>query len=277
MNVINGGMHGGNELNIQEHMLAPIGAKNYSEAVRMCCEIFYSLKKNLNKDFGKAAVNVGDEGGFAPPLHETADALQYIINAIDENGYSGKVKLALDAAASSFFKDGCYHLDTDMKSDELLDYYVELCRTFPVVSIEDAFHEDDWQSFTLLTKKVGSHIQIVGDDIFVTNPNRLRKGIKQECCNALLLKPNQIGTLTETIEVAKLSFKHNYNVMVSHRSGDSCNSFIADLSVALGTGQIKSGAPARGERVAKYNRLLKIEQLIQNPVYAGDNWKKTGL
>lgn len=271
MNVINGGLHAGNELAIQEHMIAPIKAKNFSSAIQMGSEIYHTLKEKIRNKFGKSAINVGDEGGFAPPLNKTEDALDIIIDAIEENGYEKEVKIALDCAASSFYKNGKYFLNGEMTGEELMDYYIELVKSYPIISIEDAFDEEDWNGFIEITKKLGGKIQIVGDDIFVTNARRLKKGIKSKACNALLLKPNQIGTLTEAIEVAKICYENNYAVMVSHRSGDTCDDFIADLAVALQTGQIKSGAPARGERVSKYNRLLKIEEEIDKPLYA---WKK---
>ncbi|MCD6330663.1 MAG: phosphopyruvate hydratase [Thermoplasmata archaeon] len=277
MNVINGGVHAGNDLAIQEHMIAPIKANSFAEALRKACETYYTLKELIKKKFGKNAINVGDEGGFAPPLSRTEDALEIIMKAIEENGYEKEVYLALDCAASSFYKNGYYNLHKKMDSGELMDYYTELAKTYPIVSIEDAFHEEDWENFAELTKKFGNNIQIVGDDLFVTNPKRLRKGIKNNACNALLLKPNQIGTLTEAVEVANLCFKNGYAVMVSHRSGDTCDDFIADLCVALQTGQIKAGAPCRGERTAKYNRLLRIEEKLEKPLYAGKQWNKWGI
>ncbi len=274
MNVINGGAHAGNDLAIQEHMIVPIKAKSFSHAIQMTCETYYTLKDIIEKKYGKSATNIGDEGGFAPPLSRTEEALEMIMKAIEENGYEKEIFLALDCAASSFY-NGKYILHKEMDSETLMDYYIDLAKVFPIVSIEDAFHEEDWESFAKFTAKVGDKLQIIGDDLFVTNASRLRKGIKKKVCNALLLKPNQVGTLTEAIKVAKLCFENNYGVMVSHRSGDTCDDFIADLAVALKTGQIKAGAPARGERVAKYNRLLKIEEMIGNE-YAGKKWKKWG-
>jgi enolase len=277
MNVINGGMHAGNDLAIQEHMIAPVGVSTFEEAVRACSEIYHSLKKILHRSFGNPAINVGDEGGFAPPLARTEDALDVILQAIEEQGYGDIVRIALDAAASAFYENGRYLLGTPLESMELLDYYVDLCKTYPIVSVEDAFHEDDWDAFTALTRKLDANVQVVGDDIFVTNPVLIRRAIKQKTCNALLLKPNQVGTLTETVDVARICQKNGYGVMVSHRSGDTCDTFIADSAVGLQTGQIKSGAPARGERVTKYNRLLEIEQTLLKPVYAGKDWSKKGL
>jgi len=277
MNVINGGVHAGNDLEIQEHMIVPLRAKNFSQAMQMGCEVYHTLKENLKKRYGKNAINVGDEGGFAPPLKETEEALEIILEAIEENGYGNEVMLALDCAASSFYKNGKYMLAGEMNAGELLDYYVQLAKTFPIVSIEDAFSEDDWEAFAEITKKMGNKIQIVGDDIFVTNPKRLRKGIKKGVCNALLLKPNQIGTVSEATEVAQICEENGYGIMVSHRSGETCDDFIADFSVALECGQIKAGAPARGERVAKYNRLLRIEEMIEKPIYGGRKWSKWGF
>ena len=277
MNIINGGVHAGNDLAIQEHMIVPIKAKNFAHAIQMGCEIYHGLKKKIEKKYGKAAVNVGDEGGFAPPLSKTEDALEIMMEAIEENGYENEVMLALDCAASSFYHNGKYIIHRELNSGELMDYYMQLAKTYPIVSIEDAFHEEDWETFAEMTKKVGNKLQIVGDDIFVTNAKRLRKGIKMKACNALLLKPNQIGTLTEAIEVAKLCQQNGYAIMVSHRSGDTCDDFIADLAVALQTGQIKAGAPARGERIAKYNRLLRIEEQLEEPIYAGKKWNRWGF
>ncbi len=277
MNVINGGAHAGNDLYIQEHMIAPVGAKSFSEAMRMGSEIYHTLKKKIEKKFGKTAINVGDEGGFAPPISKSEDALDLIMDAIEENGYGKEVKLAIDSAATSFHEDGLYVMERKMSSGELVDYYVEMARNYPLISIEDAFDEEDWDAFAELTSKIGDKVQIVGDDIFVTNPRRLRRGINGKICNALLLKPNQIGTLSEAIEVAKICHENGYGIMVSHRSGDTCDDFIADLAVAINAGQIKSGAPARGERVAKYNRLMKIEEEMEKSEYAGRKWSKWGV
>ena len=277
LNVINGGMHAGNSLAIQEHMIVPIKARSFKEAMIMACETYYSLKEIIKEKHGKNAINVGDEGGFAPPLKSSYEALELIMKAIEENGYENEIKLAIDAAASSFFDGEFYEIDGKKMKDELLDFYIELASTFPIISIEDAFHEEDWHRFAELTKKIGNKVQIVGDDIFVTNPKRLKKGIKMEACNALLLKPNQIGTVTEAIEVAKICKENGYAIMVSHRSGETCDDFIADLAVAIEAGQIKAGAPARGERVAKYNRLMKIEEELEKKEYAGIRWKKMGL
>lgn len=278
MNVINGGLHAGNDLAIQEHMLVPVKAKSFSHAIQIACETYYSLKQIILKKFGRNAINVGDEGGFAPPLSKSEDALELIMKAIEENGYENEIFLAIDAAASNFYENGFYVLNEDERyeGNELIDYYIELAKKYPIISIEDAFHEEDWENFSQLTEKIGEKVQIVGDDLFVTNAKRLRKGIKNKACNALLLKPNQIGTLSEAMNVAKLCFENNYAVMVSHRSGETCDDFIADLSVALQCSQIKAGAPARGERIAKYNRLLSIEEEMEKPIYGGKKWRKWG-
>jgi len=276
MNVINGGVHAGNELAIQEHLIAPVKAKSFRNAVEMACETYYSLREIISSKYGKNATNVGDEGGFAPPLKDSFDALETMMKAVEENGYENEIMLAIDSAASNFYKNGHYFLNKKMDSGELIDYYVEMSKVYPIISIEDGFHEEDWEAFAELTKKIGKKVQILGDDIFVTNSKRLREGIKRNACNALLLKPNQIGTLTEAIEVAKICKKNSYGIMISHRSGETCDDFIADLSVALETGQIKSGAPARGERVAKYNRLMRIEEEIGGE-YGGKKWNKYGL
>ena len=275
MNIINGGMHAGNDLDIQEHLIAPIKARSFKEALKMACETYYSLKEIISSKYGKNAINAGDEGGFAPPLKDSYTALELIMKAIEENGYENEIMLAIDSAASNFYKNGYYVINGKKMEDEIMDFYIEMAKKYPIVSIEDAFHEEDWEHFSELTKKIGSKVQIIGDDIFVTNPKRLKEGIKRKACNALLLKPNQIGTLTEAIDVAKICKENNYAIMVSHRSGETCDDFIADLAVALEAGQIKAGAPARGERVAKYNRLLKIEEEIKE--YAGKKWNKWGL
>ncbi|KAA0007613.1 MAG: phosphopyruvate hydratase [Thermoplasmata archaeon] len=265
LNVINGGKHAGNSLDIQEHLILPVGAKNFSEALRMGAEVYHVLKKIILKKYGKPAVNVGDEGGYAPPLNETNEAFELIAEAIEEAGYNKEVKPAFDAAASEFYNTGVYTINNKPYTpEELTDFYGELIKTYGIVSAEDPFAEEDWDGFALFTKKFGDKIQIIGDDIFVTNIKRLKKGIEKGVGNCLLLKVNQIGTVTEAINAAELAFKNNYSVMVSHRSGETCDPFIADLVVGINAGQIKSGAPARGERVAKYNRLLQIEETKEN-------------
>ena len=273
LNIINGGKHAGGNLKIQEFMIIPAGAKSFSECLRMSSEIYMSLKSMLKKKYGVGAINLGDEGGFAPPLDTAAEAMETIVTAASDAGYTpGKdVFLALDAASSEFYSDGKYDVDgLKLTAAELADHYQTFTRDFPLISIEDPFFEDDFETTALLTKKVGSSVQIVGDDLFVTNTKRLSKGIEMKAANALLLKVNQIGTVTEAGEAAEMSFKNGYNVVVSHRSGESEDVSIADLSVGWGSGQIKTGAPARGERTAKYNRLLRIEEdLGSSAVFPG--------
>lgn len=265
MNIINGGKHAGNKLNIQEFIIIPHGGKTFKETLRMGVEIYYTLKKILEKKYGKIAINVGDEGGYAPPMKQTTEALEVLIESIEEAGYAPKkeVSLGLDAAASEFYDEehGKYYLDQrSLTVDELIEYYTQLVETYPIVSIEDPFQEEDFEAFAEFTKKLGNKVQIIGDDLFVTNTRRLEKGAQFGAANALLLKVNQIGTLTESLEAAKTAFQHNYAVIVSHRSGETEDPFIADLAVALCTGQIKTGAPARSDRTSKYNQLLRIEE-----------------
>ena len=267
MNVVNGGRHAGNDLSIQEFMIIPVGADSLSEAIRIGSEVYHSLKKVLMDKFGRGAVNVGDEGGFAPPLKKVIDALDALSEAVRKAGYSfgEDVVLGLDAAASEFYDKAKkrYHIDgKNFTQNELIDYYYELVERYPIKSIEDPLYEEDFAGLAIMTQKLGRKIQIVGDDIFVTNVKRLKMGIRQGAANAFLLKLNQIGTLTESRSAADLCLKNNYNVIVSHRSGETEDTTIADLSVALGTGQIKTGAPARSERTAKYNRLLQIEEIL---------------
>ena len=261
-NIINGGKHAGNHLKIQEFMIAATRAKSFSEACQFTSEIYHTLKQNLKKKFGSSAINVGDEGGFAlPSFKESVDALEEISTAIEQLGYQKKAKIALDCAASEFFSEGKYELDgKKFVSSELYEYYSSLIQTYGIISIEDPFSEDDFLSFSEFTKKYGSNLQIIADDLTVTNPKRIANAISLDSANCLLLKVNQIGTLTESFEAAKLCFISKWNVMVSHRSGETEDPFISDLAVALNCKQIKLGAPARGERTAKYNRLLKIEE-----------------
>lgn len=266
-NIINGGKHAGSNLQFQEFMLAPTKLRTFAEATQAVSEIYHALKKLLEQQYGKSATNVGDEGGFAPPLDNAQDALELLEQAITETGYAGKVFLAMDVAASEFYRDACYHIPQRMESGELVDFYVDLIRAYPIVSLEDPFEQDDFTPWRELTAK--AKIQIVGDDLLVTNPLRIQMATERDLCNALLLKVNQIGTLSEAIHAAQLAFKQEWNVMVSHRSGETADSFIADLAVALGCGQIKLGAPARSERVEKYNQLLRIEEeLGKNAKYA---------
>lgn len=268
MNIINGGKHAGNKLDIQEFMIIPHGGKTFKETLRIGVEIYHTLKRILEKKYGKNAINIGDEGGYAPPMEQTTEALETLIKSIEEAGYVPKkeVSLGLDAAASEFYDEvhKKYHLDQrSLTVDELIEYYTQLVETYPIASIEDPFQEEGFEIFAEFTKKLGNKLQIVGDDLFVTNRKRLEKGIQMGAANALLLKVNQIGTLTEALEAAKTAFQHNYAVIVSHRSGETEDPFIADLAVALCTGQIKAGAPARSDRTSKYNQLLRIEEELR--------------
>jgi len=264
MNIINGGKHAGNDLAIQEFMIAPVGAISFSEALRMGAEVYSELKGILREKYGPTATNIGDEGGFAPPLSKSRDALSALMKAIRKAGYSDNtVKLALDIAASSFFSDSTYSIDGEtLTASSLLDYLESLVGEYPIISIEDPFQEDDFDSFSEFTGRMGKKVQVVGDDIFVTNRKRLMKGIEKEAGNSILLKVNQIGTVSEAIDVAHLAMNNKFSVVVSHRSGETDDDYISDIAVALGCGQIKTGAPARGERVAKYNQLLRIEESL---------------
>jgi enolase len=260
-NVINGGKHAGNQLDFQEFMIAPTGATSFQEALRMGAEVYQTLKGQLLQAYGKNSINVGEEGGFAPPIKTPEEALDVLWKAIKEAGYDGKVMIGLDVASSTFYKDGYYTVSGKQYScSELIDLYKGLVKAYPVVSIEDPLEEEDFEGFAEITREIPR--QIVGDDLFVTNPKKLAKGIEMGACNALLWKVNQIGTLTEALEAATLAKKNGYGVMASHRSGDTEDPWVADLSVGIGSGQIKSGAPARGERTAKYNQLLRIEEWL---------------
>ncbi|WP_198002854.1 phosphopyruvate hydratase [Methanocaldococcus infernus] len=272
MNIINGGKHAGNDLDIQEFMIMPIGASTVREAIRIGSEVYHTLKNTIIEKYGKSAINVGDEGGFAPPLKKAEEALDLLMESIKRAGYEDEIVLALDCAASEFYRDGYYYIEgKKLSREELLNYYKELVERYPIVSIEDPFHEEDFEGFSMITKELD--IQIVGDDLFVTNVERLKEGIKKKAANALLLKVNQIGTLSEAIDAANLAFRNGYSVIVSHRSGETEDTTIADLAVALNTGQIKTGAPARGERVAKYNQLIRIEEELGLSKYAGRNFR----
>jgi enolase len=258
-NVINGGAHAGNNLKFQEFMIAPTKAKSFSEAIRMGSETYQTLKGQLKKRYGKAAINVGDEGGFAPPMNHPEEALDALIHAIDEVGYLGKMKLAIDSAASYFHRNNRYAIGGELVSqDELICLYERLVDSYPIISIEDPLDEDAFIGHKKITQRID--IQILGDDLFVTNPERLRKGIAMGAANALLLKVNQVGTLTDALDAVQIAKKHGFKIMASHRSGDTEDTFIADLAVGIECGQIKAGAPARGERIAKYNRLIRIEE-----------------
>ena len=273
MNIINGGAHADNPIDIQEFMIMPVGAQDFSEAVRMGSEIFHALKKLLKA--AKQNTNVGDEGGFAPALRSAREALDFIMKAIDTAGYkAGKdVMLALDVAATELFKNGKYHLAGEGKtlsSDGMVEYLATLCRDYPIASIEDGMAEDDWAGWRTLTSTLGHKVQIVGDDLFVTNPVRLQRGIDQKAANAILVKLNQIGTLSETLQTIEMAKRAGFGIILSHRSGETEDSTIADLAVATNAGQIKTGSLARSDRTAKYNQLIRIEEsLAMDGFYAG--------
>ncbi|MDH2428765.1 phosphopyruvate hydratase [Sphaerisporangium sp. TRM90804] len=271
MNILNGGAHADSNVDIQEFMIAPIGAETFSEAVRMGTETYHALKGVL-KEKGYAT-GLGDEGGFAPNLPSNRDALDLILVAIEKAGYAAgtDIALALDVAASEFHSGGVYTLDgKGHSSDELISFYEELVRSYPLVSIEDPLNEEDWDGWKAMTAALGNRVQIVGDDLFVTNPERLARGIQEVSANALLVKVNQIGTLSETLDAVDLAHRSGYRCMMSHRSGETEDTTIADLAVATNCGQIKTGAPARSDRVAKYNQLLRIEELLDDAArYAG--------
>ncbi len=259
-NVLNGGKHAGNELAIQEFMIQPTGAKTFSEGLRMATETYHALGKILQGKYGVGATNVGYEGGYAPPLNKTRDALDAIMSARDAAGYEEEIKIGLDAAASSFYLDGGYSMDGDRLSPgELIDYYVDLVNTYPLILLEDPFEEEAYDDFARLTAKIPSTI-IVGDDLYVTNMKRLEKGIEMCASNALLLKLNQIGSVSEAFDAARMSFRSGWKVMASHRSAETEDSALADVAVALGCELLKTGAPARSERTAKYNQLLRIQE-----------------
>ena len=271
MNILNGGSHADSNVDIQEFMIAPIGFENYSDALRAGVEVYHSLKSVLH-DRG-LSTGLGDEGGFAPNLESNAAALDLIIEAIEKASYKPgeQVALALDVASSEFYNDGAYDFEGQKKSaEEMSAYYADLVAKYPLVSIEDPLDENDWAGYKTLTEQIGDKVQIVGDDLFVTNPERLEKGINEGAANALLVKVNQIGSLTETLDAMELAQRNEYRCMVSHRSGETEDVTIADLAVATNAGQIKTGAPARSERVAKYNQLLRIEEELGDAaVYAG--------
>ncbi|KAG5086675.1 hypothetical protein JHK82_054072 [Glycine max] len=296
-NVINGGSHAGNKLAMQacflrpffclsvcEFMVLPVGASSFKEAMKMGVEVYHNLKSVIKKKYGQDAINVGDEGGFAPNIQENKEGLELLKTAIAKAGYTGKVVIGMDVAASEFYKeDKTYDLNFKednndgsqrISGDALKDLYKSFVSEYPIVSIEDPFDQDDWEHYAKLTAEVGANVQIVGDDLLVTNPKRVQKAIDTKACNALLLKVNQIGSVTESIEAVRMSKKAGWGVMASHRSGETEDTFIADLSVGLATGQIKTGAPCRSERLAKYNQLLRIEEeLGAEAVYAGANFR----
>jgi enolase len=263
MNIINGGSHADNNVDLQEFMIMPVGAESFSKAIQMCSETYHVLK-GLLKSKG-LATGVGDEGGFAPNLASNEDAIKIIIEAIEKAGFTpGKeMYIALDPASSEFFEDGMYNLKGEgrkLTPAEMVDYYAELVEKYPIISIEDGMAEEDWEGWKLITEKLGGKIQLVGDDLFVTNVERLKMGIERGVANSILIKLNQIGSLTETLDAIEMANRAGYTAVISHRSGETEDSTIADLAVALNAGQIKTGAPARSERVAKYNQLLRIEE-----------------
>uniref|UniRef100_A0A8C2ZA93 phosphopyruvate hydratase n=1 Tax=Cyclopterus lumpus TaxID=8103 RepID=A0A8C2ZA93_CYCLU len=280
-NVINGGSHAGNKLAMQEFMILPIGASTFKEAMRIGAEVYHNLKNVIKKKYGQDATNVGDEGGFAPNILENKEALELVKEAIAKAGYTDEVVIGMDVAASEFYRDGKY--DLDFKSpddpsryitpDELADLYKSFVKDYPVVSIEDPFDQDDWAAWSNFTGS--TDLQVVGDDLTVTNPKRISKAVAEKACNCLLLKVNQIGTVTESMQACKMAQENGWGVMVSHRSGETEDTFIADLVVGLCTGQIKTGAPCRSERLAKYNQILRIEEeLGDKALFAGKNFRK---
>jgi enolase len=269
-NVMNGGAHAANNVDFQEFMIVPVGFDNYPEALRSIAEIYQSLKKIVA---GRAlSGGIGDEGGFAPDLEDNAAALAIIAEAVEQTGYAlgDQIGFALDPAASEFYENGSYNLAGEGKtlsSEEMVEYYVRLCDEYPLLSIEDGLAEDDWEGWAMITERLGSRIQLVGDDLFVTNPKILTRGIDEGVANSILIKVNQIGTLTETFETMELAHKSGYTTMVSHRSGETEDATISDLAVAVNAGQIKTGAPARTDRVAKYNQLLRIEEALGDTAF----------
>jgi enolase len=269
MNVINGGAHASNSIDLQEFMVVPVGARSFSEGLRVGVEVYHSLKKVLGER-GLSTL-VGDEGGFAPDLATSEDAIDLILEGAERAGHRDRVAIALDPATSEVFDDGAYRFEGREKSSaEMPEFWAEIVDRYPVVSIEDGAAEDDWESWRQLTERLGARVQLVGDDLFVTNPERLQQGIERGVGNSILVKVNQIGTLTETIEAVELAQRNGYSAVMSHRSGETEDATIADLAVALGTGQIKTGAPARSDRVAKYNQLLRIEaELGARAAYPG--------
>ena len=273
MNIMNGGAHANNALDVQEFMVMPVGAPDFREGLRMGAEIFHALKSLLSK--AGYSTSVGDEGGFAPAINSSDEALDYISRSVEAAGYKlgDEVVIALDAAATELFKDGKYHLAGEgrsLTSEEMVEMWAGLVGNYPIVSLEDPMDEEDWDGFAALTARVGDKVQIVGDDLFVTNPVRLARGIEQQSANAILVKVNQIGTLSETLQAVEMAQKAGFGVVISHRSGETEDSFIADLSVATNAGQIKTGSLSRSDRLAKYNQLLRIdEELDASGLYAG--------
>ncbi len=272
LNVINGGSHADNSVDFQEYMIMPTGFDNFEDALRAAVETYHNLKKLLAEN--GHSTSLGDEGGFAPNLSSNEEPLQYLVKAIEKAGYKAgeEVAIAMDIASSEIYEDGLYNLASENKkltSEELVEYYANLCEKYPIVSIEDGLDENDWDGWKILTERLGDKIQLVGDDLFVTNKKILTEGINKNIANSILIKPNQIGTVTETMQTVRLAQRNNYKCVMSHRSGESEDAFIADFAVALNCGEIKTGAPARGERNAKYNRLLEIANSMAGAEYIG--------
>ena len=281
MNIINGGVHANNGLDFQECMIMPVGFSKFSDALRSGVEIFHNLKKILSEKSLSTAV--GDEGGFAPNINNLEEALSYISKAVELSGYKlgEEIFISIDAAASELYNEGFYHLngeDKKLNTDQLIKYWEQICKKFPIVSIEDPFDENDWDGFKEFTKIIGDKLQIVGDDLFVTNKTRLLQGIESKSGNAILIKLNQIGTLSETLETIELAKNYNFGVIISHRSGETEDVFISDLSVALNAGQIKTGSLSRSDRTAKYNQLIRIEEMLgENANYYGKEFFNTNI
>ena len=279
-NVINGGKHAGQENSIQEHMLMPTGAKSFTEGIRMISESYHHLAKLLKQKFGAGGTLIGDEGGFAPAqITDVNERLDLMLKAVDNAGYDGMMKIAMDPASSEFFYNGTYKIGKKSYSGgEMVDFYADLCKKYPIISIEDGLAEDDWDSWVEMVKKLGTKIQIVGDDLFVTNTKRIRKGIELNAANSVLIKLNQIGSVTETLNAIKMAHDEGWTAVVSHRSGETEDNFIADLVVGTSAGQIKTGAPARSDRNAKYNQLIRIEEeLGEESEYPGIDFRMDHL
>merc|ERR1719199_1593305 len=286
LNVINGGSHAGNRLACQEFMILPVGASTFREALNIGAEVYHTLKSVIKKKYGQDACNVGDEGGFAPTVQDNDEALDVLMTAIEKSGHKDKTKIATDVAASEFYNAETKKYDLDFKNpaspdsmkkstEELIEYYKVWLAKYPLVSIEDPFDQDDWDAYKKFMDAVGKDVQVVGDDLLVTNPKRIKKGMEVGACNALLCKVNQIGSITESIEAVTMCQQAGWGVMVSHRSGETEDTFIADLVVGLRTGEIKTGAPCRSERLAKYNQLIRIEEELGDKcIYAGANFRK---
>ncbi|KAI9909341.1 hypothetical protein PsorP6_014561 [Peronosclerospora sorghi] len=281
-NVINGGSHAGNKLAFQEFMLLPTGATSFAEAMAMGCEVYHALKHVIATKYGQDATNVGDEGGFAPNIQSNREGVELLMTAIQKAGYEGKIGIGMDVASSEFYTvDKQYDLDFKSETsshvvtgEELGQLYRDLAREFPIVSIEDPFDQDDWVHYASFTHAIGQKVQVVGDDLLCTNLKRIATAVEKQACNALLLKVNQIGTVTESVDAVALAQQHGWGVMTSHRSGETEDAYIADLAVGLATGQIKTGAPCRSERLAKYNQLLRIEEALgRDAVYAGQHFR----